>query len=144
MVNFSITIHTVFRDLWRQFTLFNSCFQAVFSVRQKTNPFPLNPNLSLDHSKKNNLLPILKRFLFFLITSESVPDRAAEAVEAGECLARLDVPVLLAAAVEDSATELLSSRQDVISETECRRILAPPPAEESMSYSTTGVSMGTL
>lgn len=62
-------------------------------------------------------------------------------MEAAEWLARLDVLVLL---VADSATELLSSKQEVISETECRRIPVPPPAEESTSYSTTGVNMGTL
>lgn len=65
-------------------------------------------------------------------------------MEAGEGLARLDVLVLLVAVVMDSATEPLSSRQEVIPETECRLIPVPPPAEESTSYSTTGVSMGTL
>lgn len=66
-----------------------------------------------------------------------------EAVDAGECLTRLEVlPVSL---VEDSTSEPLSSRQDVISETECRLTqLAPPPAPALASYSTTGVSMVTL
>lgn len=72
-------------------------------------------------------------------------ESAAEAVKAGEWLARLEVLVLLlVAVVVDSATELLSSMQDVISETECRLIPVPPPVEESASYSTTGVSIGTL
>lgn len=74
-------------------------------------------------------------------------ESAAEAVEEGEWLVRLDVLVLLVflvAVVVDSAKELLSSTQDVISETECRLMAVPPPVEESTSYSTTGVSMGTL
>lgn len=73
-----------------------------------------------------------------------LPESAADSVEAGEWLARLDLLVLLMALVVDSTTELLSSKQDVISETECRLIPVPPPTEESVSYSTTGVSMGTL
>lgn len=75
--------------------------------------------------------------------SESV----AEAVEARERLARLDVLVLLVLLVTlavDPATELVSSTQDVISHTEWRLMPAFPPVEESASYSTTGVSMGTL
>lgn len=75
-------------------------------------------------------------------------ESAAEAVEAGEWLARLDVLVLLVLlvllVVVDSAKELLSSKQEVISETECRLIPVQLPMEESTSYSTTGVSMGTL
>lgn len=54
------------------------------------------------------------------------------------------MPELLVAVVADSAKELLSSRQDVISETEWRLRPAPTAVEESESYSTTGVSMGTL
>lgn len=69
----------------------------------------------------------------------------AEVVDAGGCLTRLDVLPVSAALVVDSTTEPLSSRQDVISETECRLTqLVPPPAPASASYSTTGVSMGTL
>lgn len=75
-------------------------------------------------------------------------ESSAEAVEAGEWSARLDVLVslvLLIAVVVVSATELLlSSKQEVISDTECRLMPAPPPVEASTSYSTTGVSMGTL
>ena len=67
-----------------------------------------------------------------------VSEIEASSAEARECLARLGVLAL------NSATELLSSTQEVISETECRLIPAPPPMEESTSYSTTGVSMGTL
>lgn len=65
-------------------------------------------------------------------------------MEAGDWLARLNVLPSLEAAVADSATELLSSTQDVISDTEWRLMPATPPAEASGSYSTTGVSMGTL
>lgn len=68
-------------------------------------------------------------------------------MEAGEWLVRLGVLVLLVflvAVVVDSAKEQLSSTQEVISETECRLIAVPLPVEESPSYSTTGVSMGTL
>lgn len=74
-------------------------------------------------------------------------ESAAEAVDVGEWLVRLGVLVLLVLFVVvmlDSATELLSSIQDVISETEWRLMPELTPVEESASYSTTGVSMGTL
>lgn len=80
----------------------------------------------------------------FPVTHVVLPESATEAVEAGEWLVRLDVLVLVASVVVDRSTLLLSSMQDVTSETECRLIPVPPPVEESMSYSTTGVSMGTL
>lgn len=86
-------------------------------------------------------------FVILFVSSVVLPESAAEAVEAREWLARLGVLVLLAllvALVVDSATEMVSSTQDVISHTEWRLIPAFPPVEESMSYSTTGVSMGTL
>lgn len=74
-------------------------------------------------------------------------ESAAEAVDVGEWLVRLGVLVLLVLFVVgmlDSATELLSSTQDVISETEWRLMPELTVLEESASYSTTGVSMGTL
>lgn len=74
-------------------------------------------------------------------------ESATEAEDVGEWLVRLGVLVLLVLFVVvavDSATELFSSIQDVISETEWRLMPELPPVEESASYSTTGVSMGTL
>lgn len=68
-----------------------------------------------------------------------------EAVEPENCWTRQDVLPVSAALVPDSTAAPLSSRQDVISETEWRLTqLAPPPAPASASYSSTGVSMGTL
>lgn len=65
-----------------------------------------------------------------------------EAVEPENCWTRQDV---LPVSLPDSTAAPLSSRQDVISETEWRLTqLTPPPAPASASYSTTGVSMGTL
>lgn len=73
------------------------------------------------------------------------PVHPPEVVDAGECLSRLDVLPASAALVVDSTSEPLSSRQDAISEKECRLTqLAPPPALASAAYSATGVSMGTL
>lgn len=118
--------------------------QAMFSKRQKKKSLTFKSNSvykliwNTDHSRQISLLESCK---YVFITSVGLPESAAEAVE---WLARLDVLVLLVAAVVDSATELLSSKQDVISETECRLIPVPPPADKSTSYSTTGVSMGTL
>lgn len=63
-----------------------------------------------------------------------LPVFATEAVKAGEEMV----------AWVDSDTQLLSSKQEVISETECRLIPVPGPVDESTSYSTTGVSIGTL
>lgn len=73
-----------------------------------------------------------------------LPESATCSTEAVEWFARQDFPLLLPALVVDSATELLSSTQEVISEKECRLIPVPTPVGESVSYSTTGVSMGTL
>lgn len=71
----------------------------------------------------------------------TLPESAGDAVEA---VLRLDVLVLLVPLVTDLATGLLSSAHEDISQTEWRLMPVPPPAEESTSYSTTGVSMGTL
>lgn len=74
-------------------------------------------------------------------------ESAAEAVDVWEWLVRLGVLVLLVlfvVAAPGSATELLSSTQDVISDTEWRLMPELTPVEGSASYSTTGVSMGTL
>lgn len=68
-----------------------------------------------------------------------------EAVEPEKCWTRQEVLPVSAALVPDPTTTPLSSRQDVISETEWRLTqLTPPPAPASASYSTTGVRMGTL
>lgn len=72
-----------------------------------------------------------------------LPESEAEVVEAEEWLARLEVLVLLLLSGA-FVLGMLSSTQDVISHTECRLMPVPLPEEESMSYSTTGVSMGTL
>lgn len=68
-----------------------------------------------------------------------------EAVGPEKCWTRQDVLPVSAALVPDSTAAPLSSRQDVISETEWRLTqLTPPPVPASASYSTTGVRMGTL
>lgn len=73
-----------------------------------------------------------------------VSESAAEPVEAGEWLASLEVLDLSVCLETDLAIGLLSSTQDGISHTECRLMPVAAPVEASMSYSTTGVSMGTL
>lgn len=78
---------------------------------------------------------------------DTMSERAAEAVELWEWLLRLAELVWLeppAAPMADLAMEPFSSKQEVISEAECRLTLMLLPVEESWSYSTTGVSMGTL
>lgn len=75
------------------------------------------------------------------VEASGLPVRAAEVVEDMEELEGLIFSEIL---TTDLISELLSSMQDDISQTEWRLMPVLPPEDVSMSYSTTGVSMGTL